>query len=117
VESCAIYAKLSFRRSFFPYQILSTSDDESFKLFLCTLVDIVVPVLFPFLTPSAESIAQLAEEEVEILICFREGFLELLIQFIDFVLLRSVLDEIVEELQVFTRVCQISLTVHFPAAL
>lgn len=74
-------------------------------------------VLFPLLATLAERIAQLTKEEIKILIGIRESFLEFLIQLIDFVLLGSVLDEVVEKLEILASVSQISLTIHLPALL
>lgn len=93
------------------------SEDETFELLLCTLVDVVMSVLFPFLSTLAERIAQLTKEEIKIFVCFRESFFKFLIQLIDFVLLGSILNEVVEKLKILASMSQIRLTLHLPAFL
>jgi hypothetical protein len=74
-------------------------------------------IFFPLLTSLSKSITQLTKEEIKVLVCFRESILELLVQFINLVLLRRILNEVVEELEILASVRQISLTIHLPAAL
>jgi hypothetical protein len=110
--ACAAYSNSLLQPS-----VLPISNNESFKLLFGTLIDIVMSILLPFFTTFSKSITQLTEEETEVLVCLRESILELLIQFIDCVLLGRILDEIVKELEILASMCQISLPIHFPAAL
>jgi len=94
---------------------ITASDNEAFQLLLSTLVDIMMSVLLPLLPSFSKGVTQLTEKEVKVLICFGESFLELLIQRFDLVLLRSILNEVVKELEILASVFQIRLTIHLPA--
>lgn len=94
---------------------ITASDDEAFQLLLSTLIDIMMSVLLPLLPSFSKGVTQLTEKEVKVLICSGESLLELLIQRFDLVLLRSILNEVVEELEILASVFQVRLTIHLPA--